>query len=106
MLSTSDGSARGASSISQTRSANAGRNSLARRSASAVFPEPPAPVMHRPGSDWASGRSSSNCTIVQADGGTRTAGVSGAYVVLAPVVHEVLKAGKRTDLHASGPTQN
>ena len=48
------------------------------------------------GKQLASGRSSSNCTVVQADGGTRTAGVTGAYVVLAPVVHEVLKAGKLT----------
>jgi ribonuclease PH len=35
-----------------------------------------------------------DCTVVQADGGTRTAGVTGAYVALALAVHDLLVAGK------------
>jgi ribonuclease PH len=35
-----------------------------------------------------------DCTVIQADGGTRTAGVTGAYVALALAVHDLLGAGK------------
>ncbi len=35
-----------------------------------------------------------DCTVIQADGGTRTAGVTGAYVALALGVHDLLSAGK------------
>jgi ribonuclease PH len=35
-----------------------------------------------------------DCTVIQADGGTRTAGVTGAYVALALAVHDLLSAGK------------
>src|SRR6266581_4476567 len=35
-----------------------------------------------------------DCTVLQADGGTRTAGVTGAYVALALAVHDLLTAGK------------
>ena len=35
-----------------------------------------------------------DCTVLQADGGTRTAGVTGAYVALALAVHDLLAAGK------------
>src|SRR5215211_6886044 len=35
-----------------------------------------------------------DCTVVQADGGTRTAGVTGAYVALALAVNDLLQAGK------------
>jgi ribonuclease PH len=35
-----------------------------------------------------------DCTVIQADGGTRTAGVTGAYVALALAVHDLLAAGK------------
>jgi ribonuclease PH len=35
-----------------------------------------------------------DCTVVQADGGTRTAGVTGAYVALALAIHDLLSAGK------------
>src|SRR5438046_10716875 len=35
-----------------------------------------------------------DCTVIQADGGTRTAGVTGAYVALALAVHDLLVAGK------------
>jgi ribonuclease PH len=35
-----------------------------------------------------------DCTVLQADGGTRTAGVTGAYVALALAVHDLLMAGK------------
>jgi ribonuclease PH len=35
-----------------------------------------------------------DCTVIQADGGTRTAGVTGAYVALALAVHDLLTAGK------------
>ncbi|HTD79375.1 MAG TPA: ribonuclease PH [Chloroflexota bacterium] len=35
-----------------------------------------------------------DCTVLQADGGTRTAGVTGAYVALALAVHDLLVAGK------------
>src|SRR5262249_35452660 len=31
-----------------------------------------------------------DCTVIQADGGTRTAGVTGAYVALALAVHDLL----------------
>jgi len=37
-----------------------------------------------------------DCTVIQADGGTRTAGVTGAYVALALAVHDLLQAGKLT----------
>ena len=37
-----------------------------------------------------------DCTVIQADGGTRTAGVTGAYVALALAVHDLLAAGKLT----------
>src|SRR5260370_36767093 len=35
-----------------------------------------------------------DCTVLQADGGTRTAGVTGAYVALALAVHDLLTSGK------------
>jgi len=35
-----------------------------------------------------------DCTVLQADGGTRTAGVTGAYVALALAVNDLLTAGK------------
>jgi ribonuclease PH len=35
-----------------------------------------------------------DCTVIQADGGTRTAGVTGAYVALALAVHDLLAADK------------
>jgi ribonuclease PH len=35
-----------------------------------------------------------DCTVVQADGGTRTAGVTGAYVALALAINDLLRAGK------------
>ena len=35
-----------------------------------------------------------DCTVIQADGGTRTASVTGAYVALALAVHDLLAAGK------------
>ena len=37
-----------------------------------------------------------DCTVIQADGGTRTAGVTGAYVALALAVHDLLTKGKLT----------
>jgi ribonuclease PH len=35
-----------------------------------------------------------DCTVLQADGGTRTAGVTGAYVALALAIHDLLRSGK------------
>jgi ribonuclease PH len=35
-----------------------------------------------------------DCTVVQADGGTRTAGVTGAYVALALAAYDLIRAGK------------
>src|SRR5579864_3135394 len=35
-----------------------------------------------------------DCTVIQADGGTRTAAVTGAYVALALAVHDLIGAGK------------
>ena len=35
-----------------------------------------------------------DCTVLQADGGTRTASVTGAYVALALAVHDLLRTGK------------
>jgi ribonuclease PH len=35
-----------------------------------------------------------DCTVIQADGGTRTAGVTGAYVALALAIHDLQAAGK------------
>src|SRR3979411_2107863 len=35
-----------------------------------------------------------DCTVIQADGGTRTAAVTGAYVALALAVHDLLASGK------------
>ena len=35
-----------------------------------------------------------DCTVIQADGGTRTAAVTGAYVALALAVHDLLGTGK------------
>ena len=35
-----------------------------------------------------------DCTVLQADGGTRTAGVTGAYVALALAIHDLLSSGK------------
>ena len=35
-----------------------------------------------------------DCTVIQADGGTRTAAVTGGYVALALAVHDLLSAGK------------
>jgi ribonuclease PH len=35
-----------------------------------------------------------DCTVIQADGGTRTAGVTGAYVALALAIRDLLSAGK------------
>jgi ribonuclease PH len=35
-----------------------------------------------------------DCTVIQADGGTRTAGVTGAYVALALAISDLLTAGK------------
>jgi len=37
-----------------------------------------------------------DCTVLQADGGTRTASVTGAYVALALAVHDLLGSGKLT----------
>jgi ribonuclease PH len=37
-----------------------------------------------------------DCTVVQADGGTRTAGVTGAYVALALAINDLLASGKLT----------
>jgi ribonuclease PH len=38
-----------------------------------------------------------DCTVIQADGGTRTAAVTGAYVALALAVHDLLASGKLTE---------
>ena len=35
-----------------------------------------------------------DCTVLQADGGTRTASVTGAYVALALAIHDLLAGGK------------
>jgi ribonuclease PH len=35
-----------------------------------------------------------DCTVIQADGGTRTAGVTGAYVALALAIHDLMAVGK------------
>ncbi|MDQ6673766.1 MAG: ribonuclease PH [Chloroflexota bacterium] len=35
-----------------------------------------------------------DCVVIQADGGTRTAGVTGAYVALALAIHDLLTSGK------------
>jgi ribonuclease PH len=35
-----------------------------------------------------------DCTVLQADGGTRTAGVTGAYVALALAIHDLIASGK------------
>jgi len=35
-----------------------------------------------------------DCTVIQADGGTRTASVTGGYVALALAIHDLLAAGK------------
>ena len=35
-----------------------------------------------------------DCTVIQADGGTRTAGVTGAYVALALAISDLLASGK------------
>jgi ribonuclease PH len=35
-----------------------------------------------------------DCTVIQADGGTRTAAVTGGYVALALAIHDLLAAGK------------
>src|ERR1044071_2968264 len=35
-----------------------------------------------------------DCTVIQADGGTRTAGVTGGYVALALAVNDLLSSGK------------
>src|SRR6185436_8827425 len=35
-----------------------------------------------------------DCTVIQADGGTRTAGVTGAYVALSLAIHDLLASGK------------
>ena len=37
-----------------------------------------------------------DCTVLQADGGTRTASMTGAYVALALAVHDLLSSGKLT----------
>jgi len=37
-----------------------------------------------------------DCIVIQADGGTRTAGVTGAYVALALAIHDLLTSGKLT----------
>jgi ribonuclease PH len=37
-----------------------------------------------------------DCTVLQADGGTRTAGVTGAYVALALAIHDLMAVGKLT----------
>ncbi len=37
-----------------------------------------------------------DCVVIQADGGTRTAGVTGAYVALALAIHDLLASGKLT----------
>ncbi len=37
-----------------------------------------------------------DCTVIQADGGTRTAGVTGAFVALALAIEDLLAAGKLT----------
>jgi ribonuclease PH len=38
-----------------------------------------------------------DCTVIQADGGTRTAGVTGAYVALALAIHDLMVATKLTE---------
>lgn len=38
-----------------------------------------------------------DCTVIQADGGTRTAAVTGGYVALALAVHDLLSASKLTE---------
>jgi ribonuclease PH len=38
-----------------------------------------------------------DCTVIQADGGTRTAAVTGAYVALALAVNDLLASGKLTE---------
>jgi ribonuclease PH len=35
-----------------------------------------------------------DCTVIQADGGTRTAGVTGGFVALALAIHDLLSSGK------------
>lgn len=35
-----------------------------------------------------------DCTVIQADGGTRTAGVSGAWVALALAIHDLIESGR------------
>ena len=42
-----------------------------------------------------------DCDVIQADGGTRTASISGAYVALAIAIHRLTRAGKirRNPLH-------
>ena len=37
-----------------------------------------------------------DCIVIQADGGTRTAGVTGAYVALALAINDLLASGKLT----------
>jgi ribonuclease PH len=37
-----------------------------------------------------------DCTVLQADGGTRTASVTGAYIALALAIHDLLGSGKLT----------
>jgi ribonuclease PH len=44
-----------------------------------------------------------DCTVIQADGGTRTASVTGAYVALALAIRDLLAAGKLTQDPLTGP---
>ncbi len=44
-----------------------------------------------------------DCTVVQADGGTRTAGVTGAYVALALAIQDLMTAGKLSASPLVGP---
>ncbi|WP_440026834.1 ribonuclease PH [Chromobacterium amazonense] len=38
-----------------------------------------------------------DCDVIQADGGTRTASITGAYVALADAIHGLIRAGKLED---------
>jgi ribonuclease PH len=44
-----------------------------------------------------------DCAVIQADGGTRTASVTGAYVALALAIRDLLNAGKLTQDPLTGP---
>jgi ribonuclease PH len=44
-----------------------------------------------------------DCTVLQADGGTRTASVTGGYVALALAIHDLMASGKLTESPLIGP---